>query len=213
MTLICLACDLCARHQNVAVVFRRIAPSPAGSVAFLVTRRRKETRPRETSFFPLTSGERIPGLWNYHGETLFLDFGGYSMKFKQFAALPYRMRDDDLEILLITTRKKRRWSVPKGWPVKDSTPQQTAAVEAYEEAGVRGAVGVKQIGQFRKRRLKKKQPVLCDVQIFPLEVKRQQGNWPEKQERSRIWVAPREAARLVKKAGLRRAIRNFASPQ
>jgi hypothetical protein len=33
------------------------------------------------------------------------------MKFKQFAALPYRMRDDDLEILLITTRNKRRWSV------------------------------------------------------------------------------------------------------
>jgi hypothetical protein len=31
------------------------------------------------------------------------------MKFNQFAALPYRMRDDDIEILLITTRKKRRW--------------------------------------------------------------------------------------------------------
>ena len=134
------------------------------------------------------------------------------MKFKQFAALPYRRCDDDLEILLITTRKKRRWSVPKGWPVKHSTPQQTAAVEAYEEAGVRGAVGTKKIGRFRKRRLKKKQPVLCDIQIFPLEVKRQQGNWPEKNERSRIWVAPRKAAMLVKKAGLRRAIRNFARP-
>jgi hypothetical protein len=40
------------------------------------------------------------------------------VKFKQLAALPYRMRDDDLEILQITTRKKRRWSVPKGWPMK-----------------------------------------------------------------------------------------------
>jgi hypothetical protein len=36
------------------------------------------------------------------------------VKFKQFPALPYRMRDNDVEILLITTRKKRRWSVPKG---------------------------------------------------------------------------------------------------
>jgi 8-oxo-dGTP pyrophosphatase MutT (NUDIX family) len=63
------------------------------------------------------------------------------VKFKQFAALPYRIRDNDVEILLITTRKKRRWSVPKGWPIKHSTPQQTAAIEAYEEAGVRGAVG------------------------------------------------------------------------
>jgi 8-oxo-dGTP pyrophosphatase MutT (NUDIX family) len=136
-------------------------------------------------------------------------FGGLSMKLKQFAALPYRMRDDDVEILLITTRKKRRWSVPKGWPIKHGTPQQTAAIEAYEEAGVRGAVGKRRIGQFSKRRVKKKQSVMCDVQIFPLEVTRQQGNWPEKQERTRIWVAPRKAARLVKKAGLRRAIKNF----
>src|SRR4051812_11657862 len=132
-----------------------------------------------------------------------------SVRFKQFAALPYRMRDDDFEILLITTRKKRRWSVPKGWPIKCSTPQQTAATEAYEEAGVHGVVGKKHIGQFRKRRLKKQQPVICDVQIFPLSVARQRENWPEQNERSRIWVAPRKAAKLVKKPGLRRAIKAF----
>jgi 8-oxo-dGTP pyrophosphatase MutT (NUDIX family) len=128
------------------------------------------------------------------------------MKFKQFAALPYRMRDNDIEILLITTRKKRRWSVPKGWPIKHNTPQQTAATEAYEEAGVYGAVGGRRIGQFRKRRLKKEQSVMCDVQIFPLAVTRQNEIWPEQHERSRVWVAPRKAAKLVKKTGLRRAI-------
>jgi 8-oxo-dGTP pyrophosphatase MutT (NUDIX family) len=136
------------------------------------------------------------------------DFGGLSVKCKQFAALPYRIRDDDVEILLITTRKKRRWSVPKGWPIKHSTPQQTAAIEAYEEAGVRGAVAEECVGHFSKRRLKRKQSVIC-VQIFPLQVTRQQGDWPEKQERSRIWIAPRKAARLIKKAGLRRTIKNF----
>ena len=134
-----------------------------------------------------------------------------TMKFRQFAALPYRMRDDAVEILLITTRKKGRWSVPKGWPVKHCSPQETAAVEAYEEGGVRGTVGTKRIGQFRKRRIKKKRPVLCNVEIFPLEVARQQLDWPERQERRRIWVRPRKAARLVKKAGLRRAIRLFVT--
>ena len=133
------------------------------------------------------------------------------MKFKQFAALPYRMRDTALEFLLITTRKKRRWSVPKGWPMKRSAPHQTAAIEAYEEAGVYGRIGKLQIGQFKKRQFKKKRPVLCDVQIFPLEVKGQQGNWPEKNERTRIWVAAREAAKLAKKAGLRRAIKTVES--
>jgi 8-oxo-dGTP pyrophosphatase MutT (NUDIX family) len=128
------------------------------------------------------------------------------VKFKQFAALPYRMRDADLEILLITTRKKRRWSVPKGWPIKRRAPHQTAATEAYEEAGVYGKIGKSRIGQFKKRRLRKNRPVLCDVQIFPLEVKGQQGNWPEKNQRTRIWIAPRKAVKLVRKAGLRRAI-------
>src|SRR5690349_14826029 len=75
---------------------------------------------------------------------------GLQLTFKQFAALPYRMRDKDLEILLITTRKKRRWSVPKGWLIRRSTPQETAVIEAYEEAGVRGKVGKEQIGRFRK---------------------------------------------------------------
>jgi 8-oxo-dGTP pyrophosphatase MutT (NUDIX family) len=151
-------------------------------------------------------------VWNYRcGKLFFGFFGGPSVKFKQFAALPYRMRDDDIEILLITTRKKGRWSVPKGWPIKHRSPQQTAAVEAYEEAGVRGAVGAKQIGQFSKRRVRKKQSGTCQVQIFPLRVKRQQDDWPEKEERSRVWLAPRKAARLIKKAGLRRAIKNFDS--
>jgi 8-oxo-dGTP pyrophosphatase MutT (NUDIX family) len=135
------------------------------------------------------------------------------MKFKQFAALPYRLRDGDVEILLVTTRKKRRWSVPKGWPIKRCTPQQTAAVEAYEEAGVRGPVTVKRIGRFKKRRVKNNQSVLCEVQIFPLEVRHQQGDWPEKQQRSRIWVNPRQAAALVKKPGLRRAIKTFENRQ
>jgi 8-oxo-dGTP pyrophosphatase MutT (NUDIX family) len=145
---------------------------------------------------------------------LFFGFSGVSsVKFKQFGALPFRMRDNDVEILLITTRKKRRWSVPKGWPIKDSTPQQTAATEAYEEAGVRGAVGKKKVGRFSKRRVKKKESVICDVQIFPLEVRHRQVNWPEKQQRSRIWVAPRKAIRLVRKGGLRRAIRNLQDRQ
>jgi 8-oxo-dGTP pyrophosphatase MutT (NUDIX family) len=135
------------------------------------------------------------------------------VKFRQFAALPFRLRDDDLEILLITTRKKRRWSVPKGWPIKRSTPQQTAATEAYEEAGVHGTMGTALIGQFKKRRVRKKRSVLCEVKIYPLRVQYQRGDWPEKYERSRIWVTPRKAIKLIKKPGLRRAIKNFKSGQ
>jgi 8-oxo-dGTP pyrophosphatase MutT (NUDIX family) len=133
------------------------------------------------------------------------------MKLRQFAALPYRIRADGLEVLLITTRKKRRWSVPKGWPLRNITPQETAAVEAYEEAGVRGAIAAKRLGQFKKRRVRKRTPVLCEVQIFAMEVESEQDDWPEKQQRARVWLSPREAARLVKKRGLRQAIRALAA--
>jgi 8-oxo-dGTP pyrophosphatase MutT (NUDIX family) len=98
----------------------------------------------------------------------------------------------------------------KGWPIKHSTPQTTAKIEAYEEAGVRGDIGSKQIGRFTKRRRRKLQSVLCEVEIFPLEVTRQQGDWPEKGERRRMWVAVRKAAKLVKKSGLRRAIKSLS---
>ena len=84
-------------------------------------------------------------------------------------------------------------------------------VEASEEAGLRGDVGEMQVGRFRKRREVKKQSVLCEVQVFPLEVTRQQADWPERKQRRRIWVAPRKAAKLVKKSGLRRAIREFGN--
>jgi len=60
--------------------------------------------------------------------------------------------------------------VPKGWPIRHNSLQQTAANEAYEEAGVHGAIGNRRIGQFRKRRLKKDRSVMCDVQIYPLKV-------------------------------------------
>jgi len=57
---------------------------------------------------------------------------------RQFAALPFSAEGDAVKILLVTTRRRGRWSVPKGWPIPDRKPHQTAGVEAYEEAGLVG---------------------------------------------------------------------------
>jgi hypothetical protein len=69
---------------------------------------------------------------------------------------------------------------------------------------------VQQVGGFR---VKKKQSVACEAQIYPLNVKHQKRYWLEKQERTRTWVTPRKAAKLVKKSGLRRAIKAFEGRQ
>jgi 8-oxo-dGTP pyrophosphatase MutT (NUDIX family) len=70
------------------------------------------------------------------------------------------MRDDDVEILLITTERSGDDRCQRAGRLSSGTPQQTAATEAYEEAGVRRAVGVRRIGQFSKRRVKKKKFVM-----------------------------------------------------
>jgi 8-oxo-dGTP pyrophosphatase MutT (NUDIX family) len=46
----------------------------------------------------------------------------------------------DGEILLISTRKGRRWQLPKGHLEPGETPEQAAVRETREETGVRGRV-------------------------------------------------------------------------
>jgi len=131
------------------------------------------------------------------------------MKSKQYAALPFRKHQNRVEVLLITTRTKRRWSVPKGWPIERQTPHGTAAIEAFEEAGLVGKVAAFEVGRFKHRKQKKKQEVRCDVRIFPLQVLAEHAEWPEKGQRRRRWLPLADAAQLAHKNGLKRAIANL----
>jgi 8-oxo-dGTP pyrophosphatase MutT (NUDIX family) len=129
---------------------------------------------------------------------------------KQFAALPFRVHGSELRVMLITTRRKRRWSVPKGWPIGKKKPHRTAAIEAYEEAGLRGAVAKRALGSFKHRKQRAKRKRTLDVTVFPLKVCRQESWWPEKGARKAIWMPPDQAARLVHKVQLGRLIARFA---
>jgi hypothetical protein len=67
----------------------------------------------------------------------------------QYAALPYRTKGkSQLEIMLVTSRGTRRWIIPKGWPKRGKPPYDTAAKEAFEEAGVIGKVRKRPIGSY-----------------------------------------------------------------
>ena len=55
------------------------------------------------------------------------------------AAVCYRLRDRELEFLLVRTRNGH-WTFPKGGVDEDATYAEAAAREAYEEAGVKGRV-------------------------------------------------------------------------
>jgi 8-oxo-dGTP pyrophosphatase MutT (NUDIX family) len=131
----------------------------------------------------------------------------------QYAALPYRFTPAAaLEILLVTTRRSRRWIIPKGWPIKGLRPPKSAAREAFEESGVRGKVGAKSVGVFNYDKLLDEHgiEVNCEVRVFPLLVKRQSEAWPEFEQRVVQWVEPARAVALIKEPGLKKIVAAFA---
>ena len=130
----------------------------------------------------------------------------------QYGALPYRTSiKDRAEFMLLTSRETRRWIIPKGWPKRGRSPHHSAAREAFEEAGVVGAVAKRPVGSFSyEKRLKNGRSVECEVRVFPLEVKRQRKEWPEKQERRVKWLSASKAAEKVKDPAISKMIRRVA---
>lgn len=136
-----------------------------------------------------------------------------AMKF-QSAALPYRKTaDGKLEILLITSRETRRWILPKGWIENNAKAHETAVMEAFEEAGVRGRVKKKPIGSYvYQKRLNNGDHVLCQVSVFALKVTDELDDWPEKNERERRWMSLGQGAMQISEGGLVKLLLSLSLP-
>ena len=129
---------------------------------------------------------------------------------QQYAALPWR-HVQRFEILLITSRETRRWVIPKGWPMSGKSPTESAAQEAYEEAGIRGQIAVQAMGHYGySKRLRGGAKKRFRVDVFAMEVTEILDLWPEAHERARQWLSPQEAVALVEEPELGALIRRFA---
>ncbi len=123
--------------------------------------------------------------------------------------MPYRVSGENgIEVLLVTSRGTKRWIIPKGWPIKGFKPAKSAAREAYEEAGVRGRVSGRPLGRYvyEKQLDDRAAPLPCEVQVFPLLVKRQLETWPECRQRTVRWFAAPDAADVIGNDDLRQLI-------
>lgn len=122
--------------------------------------------------------------------------------FVQSAVIPYRELDGDLEILLISSRKKRRWVIPKGVKEPELSAQASAEQEALEEAGIEGRVSGCPVGHYEY----KKWGGTCRVEVFVMSVEKVHLEWLESY-RDREWVSVQEAAQRVSEKQLKQLIR------
>lgn len=71
-----------------------------------------------------------------------------TMAHVQVAAIPLRWLNGAPEVLLVTTRGRGQWIVPKGWPLGNDPDRHSAAREAFEEGGVTGRIETYSVGSF-----------------------------------------------------------------
>jgi len=124
--------------------------------------------------------------------------------YKQSAVIPYRKRNGKIEILLITSRNKKRWIIPKGIIEPDLSAQKSAAKEAMEEAGVTGKVEKQIIATYKY----KKWDGVCEVQVYAMPVKEISNDW-EESFRRRKWIDLNNFKKYVKDKNLIKVLTKF----
>lgn len=120
----------------------------------------------------------------------------------QSAALPVWEDQGEVRIVLVTSCSAKRWIIPKGIVEAEMNPAESAANEAWEEAGVRGEIEARSVGTYQY----KKWGGVCSVAVYLLRVKEILENWPEVYIRQRAFVSPEEAMARVQEPELKKII-------
>lgn len=120
-----------------------------------------------------------------------------------------------LEILMISSPNRQDLVFPKGGWENDETVGEAACREALEEAGVRGIISEKELGEWKFRSKSRQESCgsstegACKGYMFALEVTEELDNWPEKSSHERRWVSVRDAWRLCRYDWMREALAAF----
>lgn len=122
---------------------------------------------------------------------------------RQAGAIPFRRSAEGLQVLLITSRDRGRWVIPKGGIKKGFTPAQAAEAEAYEEAGVKGSLSPDPLGKFTYTKLTRNGVFrAATVLVYAMRVEKQLEKWPEQAQRRFKWMPIAEAVALVQEDGM-----------
>jgi 8-oxo-dGTP pyrophosphatase MutT (NUDIX family) len=116
----------------------------------------------------------------------------------QAAAVPFQAG----RVCLITSRRGRRWVIPKGCLEAHKTPAQIALQEAWEEAGLKGILSRAPVGTYRYEKWDR----IYLVTVFVMQVTEVAVDWPEMELRQRRWLRPARALARIKEPELRRLL-------
>jgi len=127
--------------------------------------------------------------------------------YRQSAVIPYRIRKNKMQIMLVGSSKRNHWVVPKGIHEPGLSAEESAACEAFEEAGIRGVVSNSILGEYEYP----KWGATCKVVVYAMRVKEilPESKW-EEAHRDRKWLSVDVAAGLVKEPSIRPMIRSLA---
>ena len=128
--------------------------------------------------------------------------------YRQSAAAPVRIVDGRIEVLLVTAMRSKRWILPKGIVEPDMTPAQSAAKEAWEEAGVSGALDARSLGRFSISKWGGE----CSVDVFRMDAVREAAQWPEAGSRKRRWFGLDDARRVIHPPEAAAVLENISRP-
>lgn len=130
----------------------------------------------------------------------------------QIAALPVHWdKKGKLRVLMVTSREKGRWIMPKGWLMDGKKPWRAAEIEALEEAGAVGFISSVPVGSYHYTKgLGGGRKIRCRVTVYPMIVDRLKRRWKERKERKRHWFSLRKAARLVDEKDLAELLHKLA---
>lgn len=119
---------------------------------------------------------------------------------QQSGVIPYRIQNQEVEVLLITSIRGKRWGIPKGMIACFMSAADSAAKEAWEEAGIVGTVITPAIGHY----LSTKWGLNCRIEVFLMQVETLQTDFPEAGLRQRKWLRIASAIAHIQDANLKR---------
>src|SRR5215470_14659016 len=110
--------------------------------------------------------------------------------YRQAAVIPFRIRNERVEIALITTLSGKRWVVPKGSLDAGERSRDAAIRETEEEAGLIGDLERKPMGRYHFKRANERYV----VEVYLMHVTTMLDYWLEAGLRRRRWIAVDKAA-------------------